>query len=117
MKQVLIGLVIIGAAAAAVAQAPPSASAPASVAAEFTAFVQKFDKNGDNLVSKEELAGTPVQADFEKIDANKDGQLTAGELELFVKSGGGPPAAGGATPPAGGAPPAGAPPTGASPAK
>ena len=69
-------------------------------------MVKQYDKNGDNALSKDELAAFPGPIDFDKADTNKDGKLSAAEFEAYMKvtmGSGGPP--GGAP----GGPPGGAP--------
>lgn len=83
MQRASIGLVCLLLCAAASAQ-PPS---PAE-------FIKEMDKNGDGALSKEEMSGMPFAADFEKMDANKDGKVNASEFENFMKNNmpaGGPP--------------------------
>ncbi|MFT3906114.1 MAG: hypothetical protein QM718_07425 [Steroidobacteraceae bacterium] len=89
-------LALLAGTAVALAQTPP---AGAQAGTDTAAFIKMLDKDGDGVLSKSEVAGTPLEADFEKIDTNKDGKLTAAELEAFGKKN---PAPGG-----GGAPPAG----------
>jgi hypothetical protein len=45
------------------------------------------DTNGDGMISKQEAAALPrIAKDFDAIDANHDGQLTAEELHAFRKA-------------------------------
>ncbi len=97
MKRNILALILAGIAVNAWAQSSP----PAGGGGDGASFIKGIDKDSDGLLSKSEVAGTPLEADFEKIDSNKDGKLNAKELESF--SGGGAPAAGG-TPPAGSPP-------------
>ena len=48
-------------------------------------IVKQWDKNGDGAVSKEEwtAAGRPAER-FDVVDANKDGKVTAAELEAAM---------------------------------
>ncbi len=64
----------IAAAGAAQAQMP----APADI-------IKGWDKDGDGAVSKEEwvAAGRPAER-FDAVDANKDGKVTAAELEAAM---------------------------------
>ena len=65
---------LLGAAGAASAQAP----APADI-------IKNWDKDGDGAVSKDEwvAAGRPAER-FDAVDANKDGKVTAAELETAM---------------------------------
>lgn len=94
MKHYLFGFIMASVAATALAQSPPAGGGSAGGGA---AFIKGLDKDNDGFLSKAELAGTPVEADFEKIDTNKDGKLSATELEAFSGGGaapaGAPPAA------------------------
>lgn len=45
---------------------------------------KKADKNGDGLLSKDEVANaSPLVRDFDKIDTNKDGKLSKEELRAY----------------------------------
>ena len=45
------------------------------------------DTNGDGLISRQEAAALPrIAKNFDAIDANRDGQVTADELRAFHKS-------------------------------
>ncbi len=65
---------LLGAAGAAQAQMP----APADI-------IKNWDKNGDGAVDKAEwtAAGRPAER-FDAVDANKDGKVTAAELEAAM---------------------------------
>ena len=83
MQRASIGLVCLLLSAAASAQAPNPAD-----------FIKQMDKNDDGALSKEEMAGMPFAADFEKMDANKDSKVNASEFERYMKNNrpaGGPP--------------------------
>ena len=71
-----------------------AASAAAMLASAGAAFAQmpapadlvkNWDKNGDGGVSKDEwtAAGRPAER-FDMVDANKDGKITAAELEAAM---------------------------------
>lgn len=68
-----LALAIAGTAAAAFAQDPqPAASQPARHA--------KIDANGDGVIDRSEAAANPKMAEhFDRLDANKDGRITADE--------------------------------------
>jgi len=65
---------LLAGAGAAYAQMP----APADI-------IKNWDKDGDGAVSKEEwvAAGRPAER-FDAVDANKDGKITAAELEAAM---------------------------------
>ena len=67
-------VVVLAAAGAASAQMP----APADM-------ITSWDKNGDGAVTRDEwtAAGRPAER-FDIIDANKDGKITAAELEAAM---------------------------------
>ncbi len=67
-------VVVLAAAGAASAQMP----APADM-------IKSWDKNGDGAVTRDEwtAAGRPAER-FDIIDANKDGKITAAELEAAM---------------------------------
>ena len=69
-----VGTALLAAAGAASAQAP----APADI-------IKNWDKDGDGSVSKEEwtAAGRPAER-FDAVDTNKDGKITAAELEAAM---------------------------------
>jgi Ca2+-binding EF-hand superfamily protein len=72
----------LGAASGAYAQSTPMAAADAQVAAAFT----KADKNADGRLSRDEAATLPAVADdFDRIDADKDGAISAAEFAKAVK--------------------------------
>jgi hypothetical protein len=77
MRQVVFAAVagaVLAAAGAAQAQMP----APADL-------IARWDKNGDGAVDKGEwtAAGRPAER-FDAVDANKDGKITAAELEAAM---------------------------------
>lgn len=89
MKRYSIGLACLLAAGFASAQMPSPEE-----------MVKQFDKNGDGVLSKDELAAFPAPIDFDKADTNKDGKLTAVEFDTYMQAmmgSGGPP---GGPPPA-----------------
>jgi len=51
---------------------------------------QRFDKNGDGRITKDEL---PNSETFERFDINKDGAVTLEEFEQVMKSRTSPPTA------------------------
>lgn len=67
-------IVVLAAAGTASAQMP----APADM-------IKSWDKNGDGAVTRDEwtAAGRPAER-FDIIDANKDGKITAAELEAAM---------------------------------
>ena len=69
-----VAVVVLAAAGTASAQMP----APADM-------IKAWDRNGDGGVSKDEwvAAGRPAER-FDLIDANKDGKITATELEAAM---------------------------------
>jgi hypothetical protein len=75
-KAILVAIGLAAVAAPTFAQMP----APADI-------VKNWDKDGDGAVSKEEwvAAGRP-EARFAIVDANKDGKVTAEELEAAMKA-------------------------------
>ena len=75
---------IIFAAAAAVAIAAAAGAAQAQMPAPAD-LIKNWDKDGDGAVSKEEwvAAGRPAER-FDAVDANKDGKITAAELEAAM---------------------------------
>ena len=74
MRTIIIAAALAAMAAPAFAQMP----APADI-------VKQWDKDGDGAVSKEEwvAAGRPAER-FDAVDANKDGKVTAAELEAAM---------------------------------
>ena len=74
MRTFVIAAALAAMAAPALAQLP----APADI-------VKQWDKDGDGAVSKEEwtAAGRPAER-FDAVDANKDGKVTAAELEAAM---------------------------------
>ena len=73
---------IIAAAAIAVLAAAGTASAQMPAPAD---MIKAWDRNGDGGVSKDEwvAAGRPAER-FDLIDTNKDGKITATELEAAM---------------------------------
>lgn len=73
---------IFAAAAAAVLASAGAASAQMPAPAD---LIKNWDKDGDGAVSKDEWVAAGRQADrFDLIDANKDGKITAAELEAAM---------------------------------
>ncbi len=65
------------------AQAPAAPGAPAPQ----RHVMKKLDTNGDKLISREEAKANPHLAqNFDKMDANKDGQLSRDEMKAFHKA-------------------------------
>lgn len=60
-------------------------------------ILKENDKNGDGAITKEEAKGSMMEQFFDMMDSNKDGKITAAELQNMGAPGGG----------AGGPPPAG----------
>jgi hypothetical protein len=59
---------------------------PAFAAPPPQVVVNRMDSNGDNRISSDEWRKSPAQ--FEKIDANSDGYVTATEIQAFRQGGG-----------------------------
>ncbi len=74
--------IILAATAAALLTAAGSASAQMPAPAD---MIKNWDKNGDGAVSRDEwtAAGRPAER-FDMVDANKDGKITAAELEAAM---------------------------------
>lgn len=74
--------VLAAAAAAALLTAAGAAQAQMPAPAD---IVKNWDKNGDGAVDKAEwtAAGRPAER-FDAVDANKDGKVTAAELEAAM---------------------------------
>ena len=71
-------------AAVAAAMLAPAGAALAQMPAPAD-LVKQWDKDGDGTVSKDEWTAAGRQADrFDLIDANKDGKITAAELEAAM---------------------------------
>jgi outer membrane protein assembly factor BamB len=49
----------------------------------FASFAEKNDKNGDHLITKEEIPDTSIRDRFPQMDLDKDGVTTEKEWELF----------------------------------
>jgi hypothetical protein len=97
---------LLGISTAAVAQQPPAGGAGGPPTGSTQDYIKSLDKDGDGKLSKDEVAGTPMAADFDEIDTNKDGKLVAKEMEDFLPKVKARAAAGGGQPPAGAQPPA-----------
>ena len=71
---------------AAVAAAAMAAASVASAQMPAPAdLIKTWDKNGDGAVDKAEWTAAGRQADrFDAVDANKDGKITAAELEAAM---------------------------------
>ena len=76
MRTLIIAAALAAMAAPAFAQLP----APADI-------VKQWDKDGDGAVSKEEwtAAGRPAER-FDAVDTDKNGKVTAAELEAALKA-------------------------------
>ena len=74
--------IILAATAAALLAAAGAATAQMPAPAD---MIKNWDKNGDGAVSKDEwtAAGRPAER-FDMVDANKDGKITAAELEAAM---------------------------------
>ena len=75
-------LIITAAVAAALLAAAGAASAQMPTPAD---MIKSWDKNGDGAVTRDEwtAAGRPAER-FDIVDANKDGKITAAELEAAM---------------------------------
>ncbi|MEO0421595.1 MAG: EF-hand domain-containing protein [Pseudomonadota bacterium] len=70
---------------AAAAIAIPALSTTVS-AADVTNYLKKMDRNGDELITRDELAGAPALArHFSSADENGDGALNAEEFEQLLR--------------------------------
>jgi hypothetical protein len=79
MKQLIPALAML-AASAALAESQPAPSAM---------FLQRFDANGDRVVSREEFTQPHLQSvnrQFDAMDTNRDGQVDAGEADAFAEN-------------------------------
>lgn len=74
--------IILAASAAALLASAGAASAQMPAPAD---MIKNWDKNGDGGVDKAEwtAAGRPAER-FDMVDANKDGKITAAELEAAM---------------------------------
>lgn len=74
--------IILAASAAAILASAGAAFAQMPAPAD---LVKNWDKDGDGAVSKDEwtAAGRPAER-FDMVDANKDGKITAAELEAAM---------------------------------
>jgi len=82
LKRASFALILGMAAVVAYGQsAPPPSEGGSQKAVE---FIKGLDKNDDGVLSIEEVADTPLKADFPDIDADGDGKLTAAELAAFT---------------------------------
>ncbi len=101
MKRIIVTVALAIAAGGAWAQSP---AASEDDVAKAKSFIKGLDKDGNGTLSRAETKGFPLDADFDKIDANHDGALDARELAEFKAKN---PSAGGGQ---GGPPPGGSPP-------
>jgi outer membrane protein assembly factor BamB len=63
-----------------------TAGAGVSRLPDFSELLQIGDANHDGVLSREEApAGSPAQMHFPYVDANKDGEITAGEYESLIE--------------------------------
>lgn len=63
-----------------------SALATTVSAADVTHYLNKIDRNGDELITPDELAGAPALArHFASADENGDGALDAEEFEQLLR--------------------------------
>jgi Ca2+-binding EF-hand superfamily protein len=88
---IALGLLGILAAGPAAAAAPEGGAGKGNKPAgkmgkSWDAFAARFDGNKDGKVSKDEILGK--QPAFDRVDADKDGVLTAAELESAKKAAG-----------------------------
>ncbi len=81
----LLAGLTLGAASAAMAQNMPAKPAAPSDA-EISATFKQADKNGDGKLSRQEAAALPAVADnYDKVDANADGSISADEFTKAMK--------------------------------
>jgi outer membrane protein assembly factor BamB len=52
---------------------------------KYDELLKQFDKNGDGVISKDEVEGTPFQDFFNGLDLNKDGLYTREESQIVEK--------------------------------
>jgi outer membrane protein assembly factor BamB len=50
----------------------------------FASLADQFDKNKDNAISQDEMKGTPMEAFFRSLDANRDGKITKEDLDAMA---------------------------------
>lgn len=82
----LIASIVVATAGSAHAQSTAMPAAATPGASEVTAAFTKADKNADGKLSREEAAALPaVAANFDKVDADKDGMISAAEFGKAMK--------------------------------
>jgi hypothetical protein len=67
---------------AAFAQQGPPAPSLAQQPPDFV--IRTFDKNSDGALEPSEVAGTPLQQDYGRMDLDRDGRLTVEEYQMFT---------------------------------
>lgn len=83
--------VLAGGGAAAVGQQAPSGNPlTPEQTARFVERLMASDKNGDGVLTSDEVAGTPMERVFERVDGDGDGSLDRREIEQFAASRPGP---------------------------
>jgi hypothetical protein len=80
MKRIIVTVTFAIAAGAAWAQAP---AASEDDVAKAQSFIKGLDKNGNGTLDRAETKGYPLDADFDAIDADRNGALDARELATF----------------------------------